>query len=204
MTLNQDEARRIEEAIGAAEARTSSEIVVCIRPSSGEDRGVAALIGVVVLAAVAGAGAALYPEMNTYLLIVLALAVGIVTFAAVDWFDLGLKLLPTHLLTKEAGQAARAAFLDRGIDATPQRNAVLLFISRAERYVEILPDRALAAAVPAERWAGIVASFREAARQTGMIQAACDAVTAIGAICAGPFPADAVNPDLIANKPITG
>src|SRR5262245_48119133 len=69
MVLTQDEARRIEAAVGAAETRTSSEIVVCIRRTSGEDRGVAALVGVVVLAAVAGLGATLHPEMNTYLLI---------------------------------------------------------------------------------------------------------------------------------------
>lgn len=203
MALNQDEARRIEEAVSTAEAKTSSEIVVCIRRTSGEDRGVAALVGVAVLAAVAGLIATLWPEMNTYLLIGLALAAGVIAFTAADWFDLGLKLLPAQLLTQESGQAARAAFLDRRIDATPERNAVLLFISRAERYVEILPDRGLAAAVPAQRWINIVASFQEMARRKGMVEAVCDTVGRIGAVCAGPFPADADNPDLISNKPVT-
>lgn len=203
MVLSQDEARRIEEAVDGAETKTSSEIVVCVRRTSGEDRGVAALVGVVVLAAVTGLGAALRPEMNAYLLIALALAAGIIAFAASDWFDLGLKLLPAQLLTKEARQAARAAFLDRGIDATPQRNAVLLFISRAERYVEILPDRGLAAVVPQQRWTSIVTSFQEAARQKSLVEATCDAIAQIGAVCAGPFPADSNNPDLISNKPVT-
>jgi putative membrane protein len=203
MVLNQDEARRIEDAVGAAETRTSSEIVVCIRQTSGEDRGIAALIGVVILAAVAGLGAALRPDMNTYLLIALALAAGIIAFAVADWLDLGLKLLPAQLLTQEAGQAARAAFLDRGIDATPRRNAVLLFISRAERYVEILPDRGVAAAVPPQHWADIVASFRETAQQKGLVEAVCDAISRIGTVCAGPFPAGSDNPDLKPNAPVT-
>jgi len=106
-------------------------------------------------------------------------------------------------VAEDARRAARTVFLDRGLDTTPQRNAVLLFISRAERYVEILPDRGLAAAVPAQRWANIVTSFQEMARRKGMAEAAADAIDRIGAVCAGPFPAGADNPDLIPNKPLT-
>ncbi|HWA46916.1 MAG TPA: hypothetical protein VG742_01515 [Dongiaceae bacterium] len=201
--LKQEDVLRIEQAIQLVEAKTGSEIAVCMLRASGEDRGVAALVGVVALAIAGGLGGFLWPEINIYLLFAAALAVGIATFLLVDGFDLGLKLVPAHLLTQDARRTARAIFLDRGLDATPQRNAALLFISRAERYVEVLPDRALAAVVPAERWTGIVASFREAARQKGMIEAACDAVAEIGAVCAGPFPAVAGNPDLISNKPLT-
>lgn len=201
--LNQKDSRQIEQAVSSAEALTSTEITICIRRASGQDRGMAALVGAIVLAAIAGAGTALYPEMNIYALMALALAAGVLMFAIVDWFDLGLRLLPAHLLIKEARRAARAMFLDHGIDTTPQRNAVLLFVSRAERYVEILPDRGLAAAVPAECWADIVMSFQETARQRNVVGAVCDAVAAIGAACAGPFPASADNPDLISNKPIT-
>lgn len=201
--LKQEETKQIEEAIRAAEAKTGSEIVISIRQSSGEDRGIAALAGVLALALVGGLGEALWPEISTYLLLAGALAAGIGVFLLADWLDLGLKLLPARLLTQAAWRAARVAFLDHGLDATPQRNAVLLFVSRAERYVEILPDRGLAAAVPPQRWSNIVSAFGEIARRRGMVEAVIETIGRIGAVCAGPFPADAGNPDLIPNKPVT-
>lgn len=201
--LKQEEARQIEQAIRAAEAKTSSEIVVSIRHSSGEDRGMAALVGVVALALVGGLGEVSWPEMNTYVLLAAALAAGIGGFLLADWLDLGLRLLPARLLTQGARQVARAVFLDHGLDATPERNAVLLFISRAERYVEILPDRALAERVAPERWAEIIAEFRATARRSGLAEAAAGAIARIGALAAVAFPAAAGNPDRAANRPIT-
>jgi putative membrane protein len=201
--LSQDESRLIEQAIGAAETATSAEIAVCIRRASGDDRG---------LAAGAGAAAAIlaflllraaWPEGDVFFFLAVVPAVAITVFLVCDKFDLGLKLLPAGLLANSARGAARVLFLDRALDATPQRNAVLLFISRAERYVEILPDRGLAAAVPPQRWINIVASFQEMARQKGMVAAATDAIGQIGAVCAGPFPASAENPDHLSNRPIT-
>lgn len=200
--LKQEEVLQIEQAIRSAEAKTSSEIAVCMLRASGEDRGIAALVGFIALALAGGLGGFLWPEMSVYLIFAVALAAGIAGFLLADRFDLGLKLLPSHLVAQDARLKARAVFLNHDLDTTPQRNAVLLFISRAERYVEILPDRGLAAAVPAQRWVNIVTSFQEVARQKGMAEAAADAVGRIGAICAGPFPADAVNPDLISNKPV--
>ena len=201
--LKQEEDLQIEQAIQSAEAKTSSEIAVCMLHASGEDRGIAALVGLVALAIAGGLGEFLRPEINIYLVFAAALAAGIAVFLLVDYFDLGLKLLPAHLVAHDARLKARAVFLDHGLDATPQRNAVLLFISRAERYVEILPDRGLAAAVPAQRWANVVAAFQETARRKGTVEAVADAVGQIGAVCAGPFPVAGDNPDLIYNQPVT-
>ena len=201
--LRGEDAARIEDAIKRAEAATSTEIVICIRRSSGEDRGTAAMAGVLVMLLALALISAFRPETHLLISGGLALILAIGAYFVCDHFNFGLKLLPARLVTHDARRTARATFLDRGLDATPQRNAVLLFISRAERYVEILPDRGLAAAVPAQRWANIVTSFQEVARQKGMVEAAADAIGRIGAVCAGPYPADAANPDLISNKPIT-
>jgi putative membrane protein len=199
MSLKQEDAHRIEQVIQAAEAKTSSEIVVCVRRTSGEDRGIAALVGVVILALASGLGEALWPEVDIFRLLAGSLAAGIGAFLLADWLDLGLKLLPARLVAQDARRTARAMFLDRGLDATPERNAVLLFISRAERYVEILPDRGLAAQVPAQRWAEIVTSFQATARQKGMADAAADAICKIGDVCAAVFPAGGTNPNTISD-----
>jgi putative membrane protein len=201
--LKQEEVLQIEQAVQSAEAKTSSEIAVCMLRASGEDRGIAALVGLVVLAVVGGLGEFLWPETNTYLLFAAALAVGIGAFFLADLFDLGLNLLPAYLVAEDARRTARAMFLDRALDATPERNAVLLFVSRAERYVEILPDRGLAAQVPVQRWTDMVTSFQATAREKGMVEAAVATIARIGETCAHPFPANGMNPDPISNKPVT-
>jgi putative membrane protein len=93
-------------------------------------------------------------------------------------------------------------FLDQGLDAIAERNAVLLFVARAERYVEILPDRAVAAAIEPARWAEIIEAFRQQARGADIGDAVAGAVAKIGAVCAGPFPTGTANPDSLPNRPI--
>ncbi len=201
--LSKPEADLIARAVCEAEAQTSAEIAVCVVKASGEDRGVAAIVSTLVLAAALGVFELAWPEFDRVYALAVAFTLAVASFLTCDLGDLGLRLLPARLLVKDARRAARAVFLDHRLDATPERNAVLLFVSRAERYVEILPDRALAAAVTPERWAAVIAEFRAAAGQAGVVEAICAAVARIGALCAEAFPADAENPDRRANRPIS-
>jgi putative membrane protein len=201
--LSESEQTQIERAVRMAEARTSAEIAVCVLRAAGEDRGIAAIVSALVLALAMGGLTALMPEIDPLVSLGIAVALALAGFVVCDLWDLGLRLLPAGSLVKDARRAARDVFLDHGLDAMPGRNAVLLFISRAERYVEILPDRALAAQVAPERWAEIVAEFRATARRGGLAEAAAGAVARIGALAAVPFPATADNPDRAANRPIT-
>ena len=202
--LTQDQARRIEQAVQSAEATTSAEIAVCVRRASGDDRFLAAIIGAVVFIAIDTIGPAIWWNYDRLVWIGVALVAAILVFWLCDRFDLGLRCLPARLLVKDARRAARAVFLDGGLDNAPERNAVLLFVSRAEHYVEILPDRAAAAAIEPAHWSAIVDSFRQAARKGDLGDAVAGAVSAIGKICAAHFPASGANPDRVSNQPIQG
>jgi putative membrane protein len=200
--LKKEQAQRIEQAVTQAEAITNAEIAVCILPASGDDRGVAAIAGAIAFAAVQAIGSAMW--LDPVIVIPAAIIAAILVFWLCDRFDLGLRCLPAQLLIKDARKAARTTFLDRGLDITPERNAVLLFVSRAERYVEILPDRAAAAAIDPAHWSAIVDGFRKAARKGDLGEAVAGAVAAIGQICAAHFPASGANPDRVSNQPIQG
>ncbi|HJT15357.1 MAG TPA: hypothetical protein VJ790_22220 [Dongiaceae bacterium] len=200
--LSKEHAQHIEQAVRAAETTTSAEIAVCILPSSGDDRGLAAIAGATTFAAVQAIGSAMW--LDPLIVIPMGLVAAIPVFWLCDRFDLGLRCLPAKLLVKDARRAARAAFLDGGLDNTPERNAVLLFVSRAEHYVEVLPDRAAAAAIDATHWSAIVDGFRQAARKGDLGEAVAGAVSAIGKICAAHFPASGANPDRVSNQPIQG
>jgi putative membrane protein len=202
--LTQDQSRRIEQAVQAAEATTSSEIAVCVRRASGDDRFMAAAIGAVVFIAIGTIGPAVWWNYDRLVWLGVALVAATLAYWLCDRFDLGLRCLPARLLVKDARRNARAVFLDSGLDTTPERNAVLLFVSRAERYVEILPDRAAAAAIAPAQWSVIVDGFREAAHKGDLGEAVAGAVAAIGKVCAVHFPASAGNPDRVSNRPIQG
>jgi putative membrane protein len=202
--LNKEQAERIEQAVKAAESATSSEISVCILPASGDDRGMAAIAAAIVFAAIQGGAPILWWGLDPLILTGAAIVAAILAFWLCDRFDLGLRWLPARLLIKDARRAARAAFLDHGLDNSPERNAVLLFVSRAERYVEILPDRAAAAAIEPAHWSVIVDEFRQRMRKADLGEAAAGAAAAIGKLCAVHFPASGANPDRVSNQPIQG
>jgi putative membrane protein len=202
VTLSKPQADRIEAAVREAEARTSSEIVVSVLPSSGDDRGMAAIAGALVFGLMSGIGPAIWWNLDRLVWTGIAVLAAIVAFWLCDRFDLGLRCLPARLLMKDARRSARAIFLDHGLDNTPRRNAVLLFISRAEHYVEILPDRAAAAAIEPAQWAAIVDEFRQRMRKADLGDVVADAVAAIGRECAAHFPATTVSRDHLSNRPI--
>jgi putative membrane protein len=200
--LTSDQATKIERAVSEAEAATASEIAVCVLRAAGDDRGVAAIVGALAFALVDGLGTSIWWNISPLIWIGVAFVTAVAVFLACDRFDLGLRLLPARLLVKDARRAARAVFLDQGLDTVAERNAVLLFVARAERYVEILPDRVAAAAIDPARWAEIVESFRQQVRSADVGDAVAGAVAKIGAVCAVPFPAGAGNPDTLPNRPI--
>jgi putative membrane protein len=202
--LNKDQSLRIEQAVQAAETATSAEIAVCVRRASGDDRFLAAIIGAVVFIAIDTIGPAIWWNYDRLAWLGVALIAAILVFWLCDRFDFGLRCLPAKLLVKDARRTARATFLDSGLDNTPERNAVLLFVSRAEHYVEILPDRAAAAAIDPAHWSAIVENFRQAARKGDLGEAVANAVAAMGQICAVHFPASGANPDRVSNQPIQG
>ena len=202
MKLSKGQADRIEVAVREAEAGTTSEIVVGILPSSGDDRGMAAIAGALVFALIAGVAPTIWWNWDRLLLMAIAVVAAILAFWLCDRFDLGLRWLPARLLIKDARRAARAIFLDHGLDNTPERNAVLLFISHAERYIEILPDRAAAAAIDPVQWTGITDEFRRRMREGDIGEAVAAAVSSIGKLCATHFPASGANPDRVSNRPI--
>src|SRR3546814_1286587 len=81
------------------------------------------------------------------------LSVQLLAFAllasALQWPPLASRLVPRSAREEEAAEAARAEFHALEMSHTEGRKGVMLFVSAAEHYVEILVDRGVAEAVPA-------------------------------------------------------
>jgi putative membrane protein len=173
-----DEIREIERAIAAAEARTSTELVVLAVPRSDDyafGRALFAGLGAVLVVtaidlawpwiaqAAPWLADALPLDPLVWLLPLQAL------FAAGLW-QLGGRL-PARLLASDARRAqavtrrAKQEFVDRGITRTRDRNGVLILVSEQERSLVILADRGAEEALGSGVWESWAAEAVEGLRQ---------------------------------------
>jgi putative membrane protein len=72
---------------------------------------------------------------------------------------ISIRLIPKSVRFWRAANMARRQFLDNNLHHTRDATGVLLFISEAEHYVEILADRGINDLVGQEQWQGIVDNF---------------------------------------------
>ena len=94
----------------------------------------------------------------------------------------------TEQVAEEVSEAAMAAFYGQRLDATKERNGVLLFISVLERRVFILADQGVDDKVDSNRWHSLVADLTTAIRHGQRGPAVCRTIGEIGALMREHFP----------------
>ncbi len=132
---------RVGEAVRAIELETSAEVVVAVRPSSGDYRHADYVAGLVV--ALALLCVFLYhPEPFDYDLLPLELAAafGAAALASAHFGPLRRALTTKSRRAANVRRAAREAFYDLGVSRTRGRTGVLVYVSMLERAVEVVPD----------------------------------------------------------------
>lgn len=109
---------------------------------------------------------------------------------ALLWFAPALRLLlvPKSLRYRAAHANALRQFLARNIHATAARTGVLIFVSLAERYAEVIADAGINEKVPQEAWNDIVAGLVSHARQDRLAEGYLEAIAAVGERLAAHFP----------------
>jgi putative membrane protein len=175
--------RMIADAITAAETRSAAEIAVAIVRRAEPYRLTAVLTSLTLFAVmdmvfdlnkslvaswldpVLGLG------VTDWLGPVITILVALILFLACEHTGLGVALTPSAQRRRACLARARLLFLDHDIDATEDRLGLLICICEAERHIEILPDRGIAAAIPAERWAVLIQAFRDH-KQTAPLESA--------------------------------
>jgi len=75
------------------------------------------------------------------------------------WPPLLFWLIPGRLQRWRAGQLARHQFLEQNLHHTKHSTGVLIFVSEAEHYVEIIADSGINQHVDKEEWQSIIDAF---------------------------------------------
>ena len=110
------------------------------------------------------------------------------------------------LLQLWRGMSARAralqVFTALGVWDTAHSNGVLIYVLLADRAVEIVADRAIAAHIPAAEWAALCAEVAERFRQGDAAAGCCLAVRGVAQRLARHFPAAEGDGNELPNQPV--
>ena len=186
---------RIEAAIAAAERRTTAEFITVITPAADGYRYIPTLIAACTTFIVSGLALLLPLDFGHT-----AFYAGqVVTFMALavlfQWSPLKMRLVPRLIQAQRAGLLAHQQFLDLGLSATRARTGVMLFVSAAEHYVEIIADTGIRRHIDDAVWQAIVADFIAAVRSGRIADGFVAAIEACTAALAThlPWTADDTN-----------
>lgn len=191
--LTQEEHNRIADAIRTAEARTSGEII-CVLARSSDGYFYPAAFAVTIALMLTSLIAAVALERMWVILPMwqfaaaqlLALATALLLLWR--WPALRIRFVPRALRYRRAHRNAVEQFLARNIHVTENRTGVLIFLSLAERYAEVIADAGINAHVPQVRWNAIVADLISHAARGDIVGGYEGAVAACGDMLAEAFP----------------
>ena len=159
---------RIAASIRAAEMRTSGEILVLVARSA-SDYWAVPVLWAALLALAAPWPLIWLTAISAYAIFLFQLL--LFTIMALV-FSLQRKhriaLVPRFLRRRRARQMAREHFFTQGLHRTRDRTGVMIFVSVAERYAEVLADDAIAAQADEGVWRGIIITLIEALQNNRM------------------------------------
>jgi putative membrane protein len=160
--FSEDDHRRIDEAVRAAESGTSGEVVVVIASASGDYASASwwsafALASLIMLADLGYRHyATFWLSWNADAVWLAVLVAGSLGFLAAYWPPLRRALAGRERLARAVRQAAEAAFARERVFETRDRTGILVYLSLLERQVVVLPDAGIAAKAPEAAWAAVV------------------------------------------------
>jgi putative membrane protein len=191
MTLvSEEDRKRISDAITAAETKTSGEIVAVIAPQSGSYLYAPLLWAALIALAVPFPFIfwTWWPIQHIYFL---QLAVFALIGLVLLYPPFRVALVPRSVKRGQAHRRAVEQFLAQNLHTTAGRTGVLIFVSAAERYAEIIADEGIDAKVPPATWKDIIddltAHIGSGQGDEGFVRA----IGAVGAHLAEHFPAGA-------------
>ncbi len=195
-SVTEEEHARIAEAIRKAEANTAGEIYCVVAHASDSYFFSAGLI-VVASSLLASLGVAYLLEVwwldvRTPFFVAAQILASAAALALIYAFPgLRSRLAPRRWQFMRAHDNARKQFLARNVHRTTARTGVLIFVSLAERYAEVVADSGINEKVPQEDWDRVVAELIEEARHGRVAGGFISAVGQVGRMLAQHFPAQA-------------
>jgi putative membrane protein len=190
---------RISAAIRDAEVRTAGEIFCVIARQSGDYR----LIPVAwasALALFAPLSLLLLTALPAVTIYVIQLAIFVAAAIVLSLPGIRFWIVPRRRMHARAHTAAMRQFFAHGLHQTGQRTGVLIFVSAAERYAEIVADAGINAKVTQDVWDNAVGALVTAIADQRPTEGFIAAIEACGAVLAAHFPPGTLDRNEVPNK----
>lgn len=199
--ISEADKAKINDAIRAAESKTSGELYCVLALNAGGYRLVpiawAAALALIVpwplVASTTWSAATIY---------VIQLVLFIVAAVGLSQPGIRFRIVPGRTRRERAHAAAMRQFWAHGMHKTQKRTGVLIFAAVAERYVEIIADAGINAKVSQDVWDAAVASLVSAIKAGRPGDGFVAAIEQCGAVLAQHFPLEpgSVNPDELPDR----
>jgi len=198
--LSPEERGRIEAAVTAAEKRTSAEFAVIVARQSDEYAFFPLLWAALLALLTGGAVAILSPMMSVSLSFAVQAGVFLTVGLVLHFRQLRPYLAPPAVRREYASRMAKLQFAERVSEKTAKDEGVLLFVSLAEKHVEILADSGIAALIPPSAFQYVIDQFILRVRQGRLAEGVLAAIEGCVQELQPHFPARPDEPNEIANR----
>ncbi len=194
--LKESEQREVGEAIARVERDTDAEIVTVLAAQADDYAyipllwaGLAALIVPGALAVLAGWLGLHVFGTGPWIMLLVQWVMFVVLAVIFRLPGITTRLIPRHVRFWRASNLARRQFLEQNLHHTEAATGVLIFVSEAERYVEILVDEGISSRLDNTVWTSIVADFTQKVRDGKTQQGFLDCIETCGELLRTHVPA---------------
>ena len=186
--LSEFEQRQVAEAIAQVEKRTDAELVTVLARRADDYAYIPLLWASLLALLVPGAVYYLGGWLSVNGLLITQWLTFIVLCLLFRLPALTTRLIPRSVRHWRASNLARRQFLEQNLHHTAGSTGVLIFVSEAERYVEILVDEGISRHLDNQVWDAIVKRFTEQVREGQTLQGFVTCVEACGELLAEHVP----------------
>lgn len=163
--LSEHEQRQVAEAIARVEKNTDAELVTVLAARADDYAYIPLLWASLIALVVPGVVHYLSGYLTMYTLLLAQWATFIVLCLVFRLPKVTTRLIPRSVRHWRASNLARRQFLEQNLHHTVGGTGVLIFVSEAERYVEILVDEGISKRLDDSSWDGIVTAFTQQVKQ---------------------------------------
>ena len=178
--LTEHEQRQVAEAIARVEKNTDAELVTVLAARADDYAYIPLLWASLIALVVPGVVHYLSGYLTMYTLLLAQWVTFIVLCLVFRLPRVTTRLIPRSVRHWRASNLARRQFLEQNLHRTIGSTGVLIFVSEAERYVEILVDEGISKRLGNDSWDVIVAAFTEQVRQGRTLEGFVTCIEACG------------------------
>lgn len=186
--LSESELQQVAEAIERVERSTDAELVTVLAAQADDYHYIPLLWAGLIALLLPGALLFFSGWLSAWQLLLVQWATFIVLAVLFRMPALTSHLIPRSVRNWRACNLARRQFIELNLHHTDGETGVLIFVSEAERYVEILVDRGISSRIDNAAWDSVVACFTDLVKQGQVLEGFLGCIEASGALLAQHVP----------------